>query len=65
MVPKLLAWIAFSLVAVFAAIALATVFARESLGELGPTLLFYGGMPLLGLAILVSVTLLVLSAFRS
>ena len=65
MVPKLLAWIAFALAAVFAAIAMTVVFARESLGDNATTLLFYGGLPLLGLAILMSVALLVLSAFRS
>ncbi|MEI8228150.1 MAG: hypothetical protein WCH77_07795 [Planctomycetota bacterium] len=65
MVPKLLAWIAFALTVVFAVIALVAVFARESLGDNANALLFYGGLPLLGLAILVAVALLVLSAFRS
>jgi hypothetical protein len=65
MVPKLLAWIAFALAAVFAVIGLTVVFARESLGESAMPLFFYGGLPLLGLAILTSVALLVLSAFRS
>ena len=65
MLQKLLAWTAFALAAVFAVIALASVFARESLGETAPALLFYGGLPVLGLAILLSVALLVLSAFRS
>ena len=62
---KLLAWIAFFLAAVFAAIALTVVFARDAVGDNAFALIFYGGLPVLGLAILVSVALLVLSMFRS
>jgi hypothetical protein len=65
MVPKLLAWTAFALTLVFAMIALVAVFARDSLGDNVLPLVFYGGLPLLGLAMLVSVALLVLAAFRS
>jgi len=65
MVPKLLAWTAFALTLVFAVIALVAVFARDSLGENVLPLVFYGGLPLLGLAMLVAVALLVLAAFRS
>jgi hypothetical protein len=65
MVQKLLAWIALALAAVFAVIALVVVFARESVGENAIPILFYGGLPLLGLAILLAITVLVLSAFRS
>jgi len=65
MVQKLLAWTAFALAAVFAVIALVLVFARDSVGDNAMPILFYGGLPVLGLAILVSVALLALSAFRS
>ncbi|MFY8220705.1 MAG: hypothetical protein ACOVJ6_02210 [Pirellulales bacterium] len=65
MVPKLLAWTAFALTLVFAVIALVAVFARDALGDNVLPLVFYGGLPLLGLAMLVSVALLVLAAFRS
>jgi hypothetical protein len=65
MVPKLLAWTAFALTLVFAVIALVAVFARDSLGDNVLPLVFYGGLPLLGLAMLVAVALLVLAAFRS
>jgi hypothetical protein len=65
MVPKLLAWTAFALTLVFAVIALVAVFARASLGDNVLPLVLYGGLPLLGLAMLVSVALLVLAAFRS
>jgi hypothetical protein len=65
MVPKLLAWTAFALTLVFAVIALIAVFARDSLGDNVLPLVFYGGLPLLGLAMLVAVALLVLAAFRS
>jgi hypothetical protein len=50
---------------VFAVIALVAVFARDALGDNVLPLVFYGGLPLLGLAMLVSVALLVLAAFRS
>ena len=63
MLPKLLAWTAFALAAVFAVIALVVVFGRESLGDLAPTLLVYGGLPLLGLSILLAIALLVRAAF--
>ena len=59
MVPKLLAWTAFALAAVFAVIAFVVVFARESLGDNAMVLLFYGGLPLLGLSMLVAVALLI------
>jgi hypothetical protein len=65
MVPKLLAWTAFALTLVFAVIALVAVFARASLGDNVLPLVFYGALPLLGLAMLVAVALLVLAAFRS
>jgi len=65
MVPKLLAWTTFALVAVFAVIALVVVFARDAVGENAMPILFYGGLPLIGLAILLAIALLVLSAFRS
>ena len=65
MVPKLLAWTTFALVAVFAVIALVVVFARDAVGESAMPILFYGGLPLLGVAILLAIALLVLSAFRS
>jgi len=65
MLQKLLAWIAFALAVVFAMIALGVVFARDAVGENAMPILFYGGLPVLGLAILVSVALLAVSAFRS
>ncbi len=65
MLQKLLAWISFALAAVFAVIAFVVVFARDAVGESAMPILFYGGLPLLGLAILLSIALLVLSAFRS
>ena len=65
MISKILAWTAFALAAVFAVAALAVVFARDSVGDNAVPILFYGGLPILGLAILLSVALLVLSAFRS
>jgi len=65
MLQKLLAWTAFALAAVFAVIGFVVVFARDAVGASAMPILFYGGLPLLGLAILLSIALLVLSAFRS
>ncbi|NCA11014.1 hypothetical protein EBR56_04270 [bacterium] len=65
MVQKLLAWIAFALTAVFAVLALVVVFARDTVGDNAMPIVFYGGLPVVGLAILVAIGVLVLAAFRS
>ena len=44
---------------------LTAILARSSLGDLGPMLVYYGAVPLLGLGILLAVVLLITSAFSS
>lgn len=64
MLPKLLAWLSFATALLFAALALAGLFGGEALGGMGPTLVLWVGTPLLVLSILLSVALLILSAFQ-
>ena len=65
MVPKLLAWSACGLALRFAILLLTAIFAGSSLGGAAPLLVYWGAIPLLGVAILLAVVLLVISSFSS
>ncbi|RLS33450.1 MAG: hypothetical protein DWH79_07030 [Planctomycetota bacterium] len=65
MIPKLLAWISFAMVIVAAGLALTAVFGGSAVGALAPSLVLYGSIPVLALAILLAVAILLLGAFQS
>jgi hypothetical protein len=62
---KILAWTSLALTIIFAILTLAAVFAGSQLGALVPTLIIWGAVPVAAVAILLAVTLLVLSAWQS
>jgi hypothetical protein len=49
----------------FVILMLTAIFARSSLGDAAPLLVYWGAIPLLGIAILLAVVLLVISSFSS
>jgi hypothetical protein len=65
MLFKVLAWTCLAAALLFVALMLTAILARSSLGDLGPMLVYYGAVPLLGLGILLAVVLLITSAFSS
>jgi hypothetical protein len=65
MVSKLLAWSALGLALLFVILMLTAIFAESSLGDAAPLLVYWGAIPLLGIAILLAVALLVISSFPS
>jgi len=65
MLVKLLTWSAFVSALLFVILALVGLFGWQSLGETAPMLVWYGAIPLIALSLLLSVTLLVVSAFSS
>ena len=65
MLSKLLAWSALGLALLFVILMLTAIFAGSSLGAAAPLLVYWGAIPLLGIAILLAVVLLVISSFSS
>ena len=65
MVSKLLAWTALGLALLFVILMLTAIFAGSSLGDSAPLLVYWGAIPLLGIAILLAIVLLVISSFSS
>ncbi|MEI6505140.1 MAG: hypothetical protein WCO90_04575 [Planctomycetota bacterium] len=65
MLPKVLAWSSLATALLFAILMMTAIFAGDSLGDSARPLVFYGAVPLLAIAILLAVTLLVISAFSS
>jgi hypothetical protein len=63
MVTKILAWSSFATMLLFAILAVGGLIYWQDLGESGPTLIWYGALPLLMTSILLALTLLVWSAF--
>jgi len=65
MFPKVLAWSALASALLFVVLMLTAIFARSSLGDAAPLIVYWGAVPLLGLGILLAVVLLITSAFSS
>ena len=65
MLTKILAWTSLALTIIFAILTLVAVFAGSQLGALVPTLSLWGAVPAAAVAILLAVTLLVLSVWQS
>lgn len=65
MLSKLLAWSALGLALLFVILMLTAIFAGSSLGDAAPLLVYWGAIPLLGIAIFLAVVLLVISSFSS
>jgi hypothetical protein len=65
MLPKVLAWASLGTALLFVVLAIAAIVAMESLGDTGPLLVLYGGVPLLGISILLAISLLVIAATTS
>lgn len=65
MLPKLLAWTALGLALLFVILMLTAIVAGSSLGDSAPLLVYWGAIPLLGIAILLAIVLLVISSFSS
>ena len=65
MLPKVLAWSALASALLFVVLMLTAIFARSSLGDADPLIVYWGAVPLLGLGILLAVVLLITSAFSS
>jgi hypothetical protein len=65
MLPKVLAWSALASALLFVVLMLTAILARSSLGDVGPLLVYWGAVPLLGLGIILAVVLLITSAFSS
>jgi hypothetical protein len=63
MLSKLLAWSSFASALLFVILGITGLFAWESLGDMAPMLVWFGAIPLLVLSILLSITLLVCTAF--
>jgi hypothetical protein len=65
MILRLLAWASLAATILFAILSITAVFARDSLGETGPALVWYGALPLLGVAMVLAVATLVAAAFQT
>ena len=65
MLTKILAWTSLALTIIFAILTLVAVFAGGQLGALVPTLILWGAVPVAAVAILLALTLLVLSVWQS
>jgi hypothetical protein len=62
---KVLAWSALTAALLFAILMMVALFAGASLGDAAPTLVFWAAIPLVSLAIVLALSLLVVSAFSS
>ena len=65
MILRLLAWASLAATILFAILGLTAVFAQDSLGETATALVWYGALPLLGLAVLLAVATLIAAAFQT
>jgi hypothetical protein len=65
MLSKVLAWTCLASALLFVALMLTAILAGSSLGDMGPLLVYFGAVPLLGLGVLLAVVLLITSAFSS
>ena len=65
MLPKVLAWASLGTALLFVVLAVVAIVAGESLGDTGPALVLYGGVPLLVLSILLAIALLVIAAMST
>jgi hypothetical protein len=65
MLPKVLAWASLGTALLFVVVTITALVALESLGDTGPLLVLYGGVPLLGISILLAISLLVIAATTS
>jgi hypothetical protein len=65
MLPKVLAWSALAMALLFVILTATALFAGGSLGSVAPLLVYWGAIPLLAIAILLALSLLLVSAFSS
>lgn len=65
MLSKVLAWSALGSALLFVVLMAAAIFANASLGDTAPLLVYWAAVPLLAISILLTLTLLVISAFSS
>ena len=62
MLPKILAWVSLACTLLFAILAVVVIVSWKDLQETATTLVWFGVLPLLSLAILLALALLVVSA---
>jgi len=65
MLPKVLAWASLATALLFVILTATALFAGGSLGTAAPLLVYWGAVPLLSVAILLALSLLLVSAFSS
>lgn len=65
MLPKVLAWSSLATALLFVILSMTALFAGGWLGTSAPLLVYWGAIPLLVIAILLTISLLIVSAFSS